>query len=75
LKEALSLIRELGLFKGLFAVFFIMMHAWVFSLYCGRIKDRQKEIDRLAEDNREYRDRFLKILDEHQNYKRSGRKK
>jgi hypothetical protein len=36
----------------------------IFWLYIARLRDRQKEIDRIAGDNREYRDRFLAILDD-----------
>ena len=34
-------------------------------MYNGRLKDRQDEINRLAADNHEYRDRFLAMLDKH----------
>ena len=64
-KEILDFVRTLGLTKGLFTLFFFLMHGWVYLLYQGRIKDRQKEIDRLAADNREYRERFTKLLDRH----------
>ncbi len=54
-----------GWVKGVFTIFFFLAHAWIYSLYRGRLKDRQKEIDRLAEDNHEYRERFLRLLDIH----------
>jgi hypothetical protein len=56
-------INELGALKGVFVLFFFIAHGWIYGLYHGRIKDRQKEIDRLAKDNHEYRDRFMKLLD------------
>ncbi|MCK5000732.1 MAG: hypothetical protein KAS23_14415 [Anaerohalosphaera sp.] len=62
-EEVLETIKSLGLTKGLFVVFFFTAHSYVFWLYRGRLKDRQKEIDRLASENHEYRDRFLKLLD------------
>ena len=34
------------------------------------MEDLQKEIDRLAEDNRQYRDRFLFVLDKHFDYQK-----
>ena len=46
------------------------MFWWVRSLnarihrqYQEQLQDRQNEIDRLAEDNRAYRDRFLALLE------------
>lgn len=63
--DILELIKSLGLFNGIFVIFFFMMHGWVFMLYRGRINDRQKEIDRIAAENREYRERFTKLLDRH----------
>ena len=54
-----------GWTKGIFTLFFFMAHGWIYSLYQGRLKDRQKEIDRIAQDNREYREKFLAILDKH----------
>jgi len=63
-----DLIQTLGWTKGVFTVFFFLAHAYIFSLYRGRLKDRQIEIDRLAKDNHEYRDRFLALLDRHFGY-------
>lgn len=34
-------------------------------MYNGRLQDRQEEINRLAADNHEYRDRFLAVIDKH----------
>ena len=46
------------------------MFSWVRSLnsrihqqHREQLQDRQREIDRLAEDNHAYRDRFLALLD------------
>ena len=48
----------------------IFMFLWVRRLnsrihqqYQEQLQERQHEIDRLAEDNRAYRDRFLALLD------------
>ncbi|GAN32714.1 MAG: hypothetical protein DYG83_01595 [Candidatus Brocadia sp. AMX2] len=68
LNNTKDIILALGLIKGLFFAFFFIMHLWIFLLYKGRIKDRQKEIDRLAAENREYRERFLAFYDEKFNY-------
>lgn len=63
-----ELISDLGITKGMFVIFFFLSHIWIFKMYNGRLNDRQKEIDRLAEDNREYRNRFLSLLDEKFSY-------
>ena len=60
-----NLIKSFGLKDGLFIIFFIGAHLWIYKLYSGRLNDRKEEINRLAEDNHEYRDRFLTFLDEH----------
>ena len=58
-----DLIAQFGWVKGTFTVFFWAAHFWIFRLYQGRLKDRQSEIDRLAADNHEYREQFMKLLD------------
>ncbi|MDR9468882.1 hypothetical protein [Marinospirillum sp.] len=65
----LGLVEEVGLGGALFAVIVLGMHYAVFRLYLGRLNDRQKEIDRLAAENREYRERFLDLLDKKFDYK------
>lgn len=64
----LTFIQKLGWTKGVFTLFFFIAHYWVFKLYNGRLEDRQGEIDRLAEDNRAYRERYLAKLDDHFKY-------
>jgi len=54
-----------GWAKGVFTIFFFLAHYWLFKMYNGRLADRQEEINRLAADNHEYRDRFLAMLDKH----------
>jgi len=66
----LKFIQSLGLVKGIFVIFFFLMHGLYFLAMNGRLKDRQAEIDRITADNREYRERFLSILDESQGYKK-----
>jgi hypothetical protein len=65
LDAILKFLTEFGLTKGLFALSFIGGHLWIYRLYSGRLKDRQKQIDMLAKDNHEYRDRLLQLLDKH----------
>jgi len=60
-----SFISAFGWTKGVFTIFFFSAHAWIYRLYNGRLNDRQAEIERLAKDNHEYRERFLKLLDKH----------
>lgn len=66
--SVLNFIKTLGWTKGVFTIFFFLAHGWVYKLYNLRMDDRQKEIDRLAEDNKDYRVRFLKILDKNFDY-------
>ena len=47
-----------------FLVAVVIWLAWLNDrLHRARYKERQKEIDRLAADNRDYRDQFMRILD------------
>ena len=66
--EIKDFIVTMGWAKGVFTIFFFIAHAWIYKLYNGRLEDRQAEIDRLASDNREYRERFLRLLDKHFKY-------
>ena len=70
----LSFIKALGWTKGVFSLFFFMSHAWIYFLYNGRLKDRQAEIERVTKENREYRERFLKVYDSQLGYKPSKKK-
>lgn len=59
----IELIKTIGMAKTLFSVILLSCHFFIFKLYNARLKDRQDEINRLAQENHEYRDRFLKLLD------------
>lgn len=59
----LALAKQFGLTRALFVAFFFMAHYWLYKQYMGRLEDRQKEIDRLAVDNRDYRERFMVLFD------------
>ena len=63
LSSSLEVIKAYGPLGGLFILFFVGMHWWIHKLHNRMLDERQKEIDRLAEDNRLYRDRFLAVLD------------
>ena len=65
IRAVTELIREVGPVNGVIILFFIGAHFMIFALYRGRIKDRQGEINRLADDNHQYRERFLSLLDQH----------
>lgn len=73
-EDLLEFIKALGWTKGVFTVFFFIAHGYIFSLYRGRLSDRQKEIDRIAAENREYRERFLKLMDDKFSYSASPKK-
>jgi len=70
-----DIISKFGMVKGIFIIFFFLAHFWLWRLYIDRVKDRKEEIDRLAQDNREYRDRFLLFIDNNIGHKKNpGRK-
>jgi hypothetical protein len=58
---------------------FFVAQSFIFFLYSSRLKERQKEIERLASENRQYRERFMQYLgnvdEEKKNHKskKSGR--
>ena len=62
-------LTEFGFTKSIFLVFFIWAHKVIFKSYEKRLEERQKEIDRLADDNRAYRERYLAFHDKKHNYK------
>lgn len=59
-------LKDFGLLKGAFTIFFFAAHIFIFYLYKAVIEGRQQEIDRLADDNHKYRDYFMKQLDNRQ---------
>lgn len=58
----MDVLMEHGVWATLFIGSLIVFHLWIANLHKGRLDDRQREIDRLAEDNRNYRDVFLRLL-------------
>jgi len=54
----IHVLEEHGLFGALFALSLFIIK----RLYEGRLEDRQKEIDRLAQENHDYRDKFMVLL-------------
>jgi len=73
-KTILEFIQALGWTKGVFTIFFFMMHGLYFMAMRGRLKDRQAEIDKIAAENKEYRERFLDFVDKKLEYKKPKKK-
>ncbi len=69
----LQLVTEVGLTKAVFSLVILSCHFYIFSLYNDRLRERQAEIDRLAEENHQYRDRFLKLIDNTLSNKKEGK--
>lgn len=61
--DVYKFVSAFGITKGLFVLFFIPAHYWIYRLYAGRLRDRQEEINRVTEENRDYRERFLQLID------------
>lgn len=56
-------LRDLGLWKGLFFLFVVGGHCWIYRLYEGRLSDLREERDRLAMENLAYREKFQRFTD------------
>lgn len=59
-----NVVMQHGIWALLFIVSLVIFHRWISRLHQGRLDDRQREIDRLAKENHEYRDRFQKLIDD-----------
>lgn len=57
-------INDFGIANGLLILFFIFGHYAIWTLYKRNIKGKQEEINRIAAENREYRERFTKLIDD-----------
>jgi hypothetical protein len=57
-----GLIQAIGMTKTLFAVIILSCHFYIFRVYNARLQDRQNEINRLATENHDYRDKFSQLL-------------
>ncbi len=58
----IAILSDFGIRDGLFVIFFIVFHYWIWKLYINRLSDRQNEINRIAEENREYRETFMALV-------------
>ena len=63
LEQVLAVVKALGWVKGTFLVFFVLAHGVIFALYHRNMSGRQAEIDRLASENKEHRERFAALID------------
>jgi hypothetical protein len=63
-------VNNFGVTKTLFLLGSITGQGVIYWMYYGRINDKQKEIDRIAIENREYRERLLQLMDRATNYKK-----
>lgn len=55
--------RNLSFTEGAMLILVVLFYRGTIKSYHKRLDDRQKEIDRLAADNREYRERFVQLMD------------
>jgi hypothetical protein len=69
LDAVVSILEKLGWVNGTFVVFFFGAHYVLYRMYLGRLKDRQGQIDALAAENRDYRERFMAFLDKHHDFR------
>ena len=75
LNKFIELVTAVGPLKAVFITFFFGMHYWVHKANSGRLKDRQKEIERLTKENDDYRKRFIQLMDKNFDYKKNKSKK
>jgi len=68
-----DLAKQIGWIPAMVTVVFFRAQYWIYKLYEGRLSDRQDQIDKLAAENHEYRDRFTTLMDRHFGY--DGKKK
>jgi hypothetical protein len=54
--------QEHGIISVAVLVALVAACYWIHKLYEGRLQDRQQQIDRLAEENRQYRDIFMRLI-------------
>ncbi len=59
-----KLVKEVGTYQSLFIIFFIGVHIYIRRLYDANMADKQNQINRLAEENKEYREKFIKMVDQ-----------
>ena len=50
--------------EGVLLILLLLGGFWIYKNQQRQLDDRQREIDRLAADNREYRDRFERMMNQ-----------
>lgn len=55
--------NNLSVTEGVLIILVVLFYRGTIKSYHRQLDDRQKEIDRLALDNREYRDKFAQFVD------------
>ena len=50
--------------EGVLLILLLLGGFWIYKSQQRQLDDRQREIDRLAADNREYRDRFERMMNQ-----------
>ncbi len=56
-------ISGLSFIEGLLVILILLGGWWIYKIHQRQLDDRQREINRLAKENREYRERFTRILE------------
>ncbi len=62
LGEIRQYLESFGPLNGLLILFFIFGHYWIWNLYNKNIRGKQAEINRMAQDIKDYREYFMNIL-------------
>ena len=57
-----TILMQHGLWAVLFIGVLVVSSKWIAKIHKGRLEDRQQEIDRVAAENREYRELFSQLL-------------
>lgn len=68
----ITLVQAIGLPNTIFTIIILSYHFHIFIQYNARLKDRQSEINKLAKENREYREIFLTLLDKRFNFNKES---
>lgn len=69
-QQVLELFKQVGWPAGLSIVTILFFYWRNDRLYKRNLDDKQQQIDRLAAENKEYRDRLTALMDRELNYKK-----
>jgi hypothetical protein len=62
--SVVDVLKNFGLTRGLCVIFFLSLWWFYHRAHQNRLKDKDAEINRLAADNHEYRERFMRLFDD-----------